>query len=129
MLIKKLNISQLFLLKIISIFYHIIGYGQNIDYIHAEKNAILNLPNVASNKLKKVNILIIRKSYNNTLTMSKPCLHCLYDMYNLARDKGYHIKKIYYSDNNGNIIKETLTNMMFDKNNHISKYYLNFSSK
>jgi hypothetical protein len=61
--------------------------------------------------------------------MSKPCLHCLYDMYNLARSKGYHIKKIYYSDNNGNIIKETLTNMIFDKNYHISKNYFNFSCK
>ena len=73
--------------------------------IHAEHDAINKLP--FSRKKQKINILVLRFN-SNKLCMSKPCDKCINMMYNLFPKKGYIIKKIYYSDANGNIIKTKL---------------------
>ena len=45
--------------------------------------------------------------------MSKPCSNCVRDMSIFPNKKGYTIDKIYYSDDNGNIIKTTLHKLIF----------------
>jgi len=45
--------------------------------------------------------------------MSKPCKHCIEFLKNIG------IKKIYYSDDNSNIIYENINSI---ENNHISMY-------
>jgi len=67
--------------------------------------------------LNKSSIVVIRHK-NGKLTMSKPCKNCISFMKTLG------IKKIYYSNENGNIIVENIKKI---KTTHISctnRYYL-----
>ena len=69
--------------------------------LHAEEVAIDNLPVRKSRKTKKVSLLVIRISRSSNskkyiLSDSKPCVYCLSKIMK-AKEKGYNIKKIYYS--------------------------------
>lgn len=93
--------------------------------IHAEHNAINNLkPTMKTKKLTTVNILVVRFSKNNKLHNSKPCTKCIQTMINLPKTKGYRIKNVYYSDDNGNIIKTNLRTLETDV-----PYYTRFYRK
>ena len=81
--------------------------------IHAERNAINKLPNNKLKKIIKINIIVIRVSSTGIIGMSKPCSKCVRDMSIFPNKKGYTIDKIYYSDENGNIIKTTLHKLIF----------------
>lgn len=114
------------MIRKISIFYRILSFGENLDYTHAEHAAILNLPNLKVKKnLKNIDIVIIRVNKSGSLINSKPCIHCILNMYNIPLLKGYVIKNIYYSNETGIIIKEKLINMLYSKTFHLSKYYSN----
>jgi cytidine deaminase len=114
-------------------FNKIINYGENkqrLTYchssIHAEESSILKLKplNNSRNRLKNIDILVLRVSKGGySLGNSKPCLHCINTMNNLAKKKGYNVKDIYYSCSNNTIIKTTLTKLINDPNIHISKFY------
>jgi hypothetical protein len=108
------------------------SYGMNMYDIsrgektsHAEANAIANLRPRPRNKkhLHKINILVIRTSCNGKLGMSKPCVKCLIDMNTKPQQRGYIIKDVYYSNNNGDIVNSSLQNLIKDGNYHISRYY------
>ena len=95
---------------------NILSYGQNhyannpnMPSIHAEHDAINKLP--FSRKIQEVNILVVRFS-DKKLSMSKPCQKCVRMMYEVFPKKGYIIKKIYYSDQNGNITKTKLDKLV-----------------
>lgn len=96
-----------------------LSYGQNYllpknstyNSVHAEHDAILNLPVNEKKHAKKVDILVIRASKTGKLGMSKPCCHCIHSMTDLALEKGYHITNVYYSTNEGTIVKEKLKNI------------------
>lgn len=60
---------------------------------------------IYKNNYKNFILVVIRLDKNNNLCDSKPCVNCL----NLIRKS--NIKKIYYSDNYGNIIKEKVKNI------------------
>lgn len=64
--------------------------------------------NVFYDVLKKSSIIVIRKknSNNNGLGNARPCCKCL----NVMKKLG--IKKIYYSNDDGSIIKENVKSMM-----------------
>ena len=64
--------------------------------LHAEQDAIIN----AKRDLKNHSMLIVRINSNNTLFMAKPCDMCM------GYIKFVGIKNIYYSDRQGQIIKE-----------------------
>jgi cytidine deaminase len=92
------------------------SYGQNhysnnpnMPSIHAEHDAINKLP--YSRKKQEINMLVIRFS-DKKLSMSKPCKKCINMMINLFPKKGYIIKKIYYSDQNGEITKTKLDKLI-----------------
>ena len=94
--------------------------------IHAEHDAIAKLcPLKKKKRLKPINILVIRLSSKNKLQSSKPCGNCLEIMKTLPIKKGYKIQNVYYSDNEGNIIKQSLTNLDNEDNEdkHYSRYY------
>ena len=59
-------------------------------------------------------MIVIRLNSENNLCISRPCFKCLQTL------KTYNIKKVYYSDDNSNIIKENVTNMI---SIHITKLY------
>jgi cytidine deaminase len=89
--------------------------------IHAEHDAIRKLP-YNDKRRKSINILVLRFTKTNKLCMSRPCLQCLQYMLKICPKKGYNVKNIYYSTNNGNIEK-TKINKLMKENIHYSKSY------
>ncbi len=91
--------------------------------IHAEQDAISKLlPLKRKKRLEIVNILVVRLSGKNNLQSSKPCSNCIDIMKRLPIKKGYKIQNVYYSDNKGNILKQSLTNLD-NEEKHYSRYY------
>jgi hypothetical protein len=113
---------------------NVLSYGINtynsslsINSIHAETNAIMNLPRLRQRKhLKKIDIFVIRTSSKGKLGMSKQCSACLLAMSTIPQTKGYIIKNILFTDENGNIINSTLTKLLNNENQHISRFYKNY---
>jgi len=105
----------------------IMSFGINYPVnIHAEMNAIDNIPSAKSKK--NMSILVLRVTKSGKLVMSKPCKHCVSSLYNKIykfdnyRNDGFNksfnfenkynkIKYIYYSNENGLIVREKLKNM------------------
>lgn len=91
--------------------------------IHAEHDAINKLKPLDRKKhLQNINILVVRITKNNTLHNSKPCANCLEIMKILPEKKGYRIRNIYYSDDNGNIVKSNLKKLE-NEELHFSRFY------
>lgn len=99
------------------------NYNKNQSTIHAEISVFNKLKTIESKKCKKINILILKVSNTGLISNSKPCLKCIEAMTMLPITKGYMIRNVFYSDNNGNIIKNTLYNLVNDENKHLSRYY------
>lgn len=111
--------------------YNVLSYGFNMlgdisgnqPGIHAEHDAINRLKPLTRKKhLQNINMLVIRISKINKLQNSKPCANCIEIMRLLPEKKGYRIKNIFYSDENGNIIKSNLKNLEND-NLHYTKFF------
>lgn len=91
--------------------------------IHAEHDAINKLkPLEKKKKFEPINLLVIRFSKNNKLQNSKPCANCIQTMKILPQKKGYRIKNIYYSNDNGEIIKSNLK-ILEKEELHYSRFY------
>ena len=111
--------------------FKVLSYGINsydftrgVGSMHAENNAIMNLPSRPRNKkYLKVNILVIRISQTGKLGNSKPCIKCIIDMLNLPQKKGYIIKNVLYSNENGLIEYTTLDKIINNGNFHVSRFY------
>ena len=74
--------------------------------IHAEHDLINNLP--FTRKKNRIKIFVGRFSKSSKLCMSKPCKFCINKMVTLYVKKGYLITDVYYSDENGLLIKTTV---------------------
>ena len=100
----------------------VLSYGVNITTgIHAEHDAIRKLmPLKRNKKLVPIHLLVIRISGKNKLQSSKPCVSCIKVIHNLPKQLGYSIKHIYYSDNNGEIIKSNLSKLGKDEMPHLT---------
>lgn len=109
-------------LKVLS--YGSNSYKNNIS-IHAERKAIDNLPVIKNNRkrLTNINILVIRTTKNGDACMSKPCEHCINDMLTIPQRRGYVVKNVYYSDENGEVASTTLGRLLSAGNFHVSKLY------
>lgn len=114
----------------------VLSYGMN-EYIcnrecgsiHAESSAIHNLkPLQKKNRNKKheknIDLLVIKTTKTGKLGMSKPCIKCIIDMASLPHKKGYNIKNVLFSTQDGNIKSTTLKDLLIDDTQHVSKYYL-----
>lgn len=94
-----------------------IGYNyffNNIS-IHAEIDACKKFL-YSNNKmsLNNCDLIVIRSQQNlKKLKLSKPCIYCC----KFLKEKG--LRKIYYSDDNGNIVSEYINEM---ETNHKSSY-------
>jgi hypothetical protein len=93
--------------------------------IHAEHNVLLKLKTLNKNKNKKetINLLVVRFSKTNKIQSSKPCSKCIKMMNIIPYKKGYKIKNIYYSNNDGNILRTTLSELTNDENKHVTKFF------
>jgi hypothetical protein len=99
--------------NILSFGFNMLGdISGNQPGIHAEHDAINRLKPLKRKKhLQNVNLLIVRFSKNNRLQNSKPCANCIENMKVLPEKKGYRIRNIYYSNENGEIVKSSLKNL------------------
>jgi cytidine deaminase len=81
-------------------------------------DAISKLP---SNKKKviTINIIVVRINGSGLLRNSKPCGNCLKHMSKL---RGYRLKNIYYSEDDGTISKKSFQEMVLSKH-HFSKRF------
>lgn len=107
---------------------NVLSYGVNeTKGIHAEHDAIRKLKPLKRNKkLVPIHLLVIRISGKNKLQSSKPCVNCIKVMHNLPKQLGYSIKHVYYSDDNGEIIKSNLSKLGKDEMPHLTtKLYKN----
>ena len=90
---------------------------------HAEYDAIRHLPFRRKNlKNKSINMLVIRISKNKKIMQSKPCVHCIRFLNKINETTSYQINRIYYSDNDGDIIDSSL-NELKQNTTHISKFH------
>lgn len=95
--------------------------ASNTNPIHSEYNAIQKLPPTNKQKrLKEINMLTINVSPTAKIRNGKPCMHCLWNMFTIPPKKGYSIKYVYYSDGNGKIVKDKLTNLINSGDYHIT---------
>lgn len=110
--------------RILSFGTNMMGDSDGIEPgIHAEHNALIKLkPLKFKKKLESINLLVIRLSKTNKIQSSKPCSNCIKIIDLIPKKKGYKIKNIYYSDNEGNIVKTTLNNLK-NEEQHYSRYY------
>lgn len=99
-------------------------YGENLrdhdtNFIpgdHAEINAIKKLRRrKISKKLIGIDLLVVRLNRSGKLSNSKPCGDCISKLKYLPYNVGYYINNIYYSDNNGNIIKTNIKTLEKDE--------------
>ena len=91
--------------------------------IHAEHDAINKLKPLKRKKhLQNINMLVIRLTKSNKLQSSKPCANCIETIKTLPEKKGYRIKNIYYSDENGEIVKSSLRSLE-NEDLHYSRFF------
>lgn len=119
-LIKKTEYSSIFYKHSSAIIYNdkILSYGinkvKNGISIHAEMDAILN----SKFNIQGFDMIVIR--YSNDIKNSRPCNHCIKNM------KKRGIRKVYYSDMNGDIIYEYVQDM---EEKHDSAVYKNCNGR
>lgn len=91
--------------------FYAVGFNKyNTDYynkrdsIHAEVDAVKKLK--YSDNTKKVDILVFRtNNKGNGCFMAKPCDNCMNCLYQNCFKKNYKIHRVYYTNNDGNILK------------------------
>lgn len=77
-------------------------YKKYIESCHAEQAAIMRVRN--KRKLWNASMIVIRiNHYSEMISMAKPCENCMKSI------RFFHIRDLYYSDSNGQIILEKLT--------------------
>jgi len=115
----------------------ILSYGVNkysdidgiIPSIHAEYDAISKLQPLdkrGKKNLYRCNIFITRFSKGSKIGNSKPCYQCVLNIHNLPEQKGYQIKNVFYTDDEENIIKKTINELLEQENPYYSRYQRNY---
>lgn len=121
--------------------FNVISYGENHyrveakcsseGSVHAEHHAVMRLP--PSHKkvghMKKLDLLVIRVNRGGSLCSSKPCLHCVTMLSQLLPLKGYRVRNIYYSTEDGDIASASLVSLLRDEFPHVSKYHRCYGCK
>ncbi|XWV25661.1 cytidine deaminase [Tupanvirus deep ocean] len=107
--------------------YH---YHKKLSYTekstHAEEMAIDKLHKNKKRKLINVSLLVIRITYGSTadiynLSNSRPCVACMSKIKNLT-NFGYRVTKVYFSNENGDIVCYRLRDILKEKQ-YLSKFY------
>ena len=72
------------------------------DCLHAEVDCVSRLKK--SSKVSNINILVFRtNNKGDKLMMAKPCDHCIKTIDFTLKRKNYKLKKLLYTDENGNL--------------------------
>lgn len=87
---------------------------------HAEVHAIKRLPHNFSKRIRFVTIIVIRTDASGNLLNSKPCALCLKHLAAIKKNR-WGVSTIYYSNEEGNIIKDNFHNLSIDDDKYICK--------
>jgi deoxycytidylate deaminase len=90
--------------------------NKKISTVHAEIDALFAFKTKYKKMIDGVDIIIIRLNNNNTMNFknSRPCNHCIETL------QKHNIRKVYYSNEYGEIVYEYVKDMSM---NHISSGY------
>jgi hypothetical protein len=95
--------------------------------VHAEIDALDNLKKNFKNTKKNISLIVVRVSFrhdgSHNYANSKPCADCISKMQTIAYAKGYRIKNIFYSNENGDIVRTRLNCLLDDVSKYVSRYY------
>ena len=73
--------------------------------VHAELDASMRLKPSHQKRKEKVSLVVYRTNrQGNCLMMSKPCNNCIIKAHKIVNSKGYELKTIYYTNNDGNLV-------------------------
>lgn len=90
--------------------------------IHAEMDVLQKL--LRSRLIQRYfSLIVIRLDKKGNLKNSKPCHKCIQYMNYITTISPYIIKYIYWSDNQGKIIKSKLVDLMAEENKHYSRRF------
>ena len=95
-------------------------------------NKVARKHNDKRNKKNKAvyNLIVIRISRaGEKLGISQLCEKCVLSVYNISKNTGIKIKKIFYTDKSGQLIKTNPYKMMHLESQHITAYYKNTKYK
>lgn len=81
----------------------------NNSSIHAEVAAFNNLK--FCRETQYIDLLVIRVNKSKNLCNSKPCSKCIMFMNTTLKKRNYIVSTIYYSNDNGDIVKTKLNNL------------------
>lgn len=93
-------------------------YRENMS-VHAEKCALDRLLKNKKHREKinkSFNLLVVRLTKTGIIGESRPCYHCLLALQN----SGLKIKYVYYSTNEGKIVRERFSEMLDSEITYIS---------
>lgn len=93
-------------------------YSGAYQQMHAEMEASKKYPKRWKEKRFHVDLIVLRVDKNGNYKISKPCLHCLAQLSRLGYCK---IRKVYYSTENGCIISTRFSDLLMEKDPHISR--------
>lgn len=82
---------------------------------HAEAEAFQRI-RFKKNMPRRLDVFVVRYGKAGGLGSSRPCYHCI----QMMMSSGLNIKDIYYSTNEGTIVKERLSEMMNSENTYVS---------
>ena len=91
--------------------------------IHSEVDATSKLNSHIVRKIKKsesINFLVIRFSKTGIIGSSRPCYHCLVKTEMMLKKKKINLKYVYYSKDDGTIVREKYTEMKNSNQTYIS---------
>lgn len=97
------------------------AYSGSKYFLHAEMDLLRKLKK--SNHLKSESLIVIRLGEGGCLRNSKPCFKCIQHIVRLNKKKITNIKNIYYSGDEGEIIKVKLKDMEEELNKHASAWF------
>ncbi len=80
-------------------------YNARDESIHAEHDMINRLRRLRSGEKETVSIVVLRLTKHGKLSMSRPCEKCE-EKLRCMLCKGYIVKKVYYSNAEGSIVRE-----------------------
>jgi len=121
---QKGKIANLTKMKLLS--FGINKYTNDEDIkqgFHAEHDALDRLKplNNRGARLDDISLLIVRFSKTGKIQNSKPCSSCIERMSVIPANKGYRLKRIYYSTNCETICATTLHELKCDEDKHKSR--------
>lgn len=73
--------------------------------VHAELDASMKLKPSHKKRKEKVSLVVFRTNRKgDNLMMSKPCNNCIIKTHKILNRKGFNLKSIYYTNNDGELV-------------------------